>query len=72
MAAHANAIKVLDETGNEMISQDHFASDTIKVWYTTWFLHFLALPYVLSGVIRAIPHACSELQLLCSKENRMT
>lgn len=30
VAAHANAIQVLDQTGNEMISQDHFASETIR------------------------------------------
>ncbi|XP_076454932.1 LOW QUALITY PROTEIN: spectrin alpha chain-like [Babylonia areolata] len=30
VAAHAKAIEVLDETGNEMISQDHFASETIR------------------------------------------
>lgn len=30
VAAHANAIKVLDETGNEMIQQEHFASEIIR------------------------------------------
>ncbi|KAK7095430.1 spectrin alpha chain-like isoform X3 [Littorina saxatilis] len=30
VAAHANAIQALDQTGNEMISQQHFASETIK------------------------------------------
>lgn len=31
VAAHANAIQVLDQTGNEMIGQEHFASETIRV-----------------------------------------
>ena len=31
VAAHANAIQVLDQTGNEMIGQQHFASETIRV-----------------------------------------
>ena len=31
VAAHANAIKVLDETGNEMIAEEHFASEIIRV-----------------------------------------
>ena len=31
VAAHANAIQVLDQTGNEMISQQHFASEIIRV-----------------------------------------
>lgn len=30
VAAHSNAIVVLDNTGTEMISQGHFASDTIR------------------------------------------
>lgn len=30
VAAHANAIEVLDETGNQMISQGHFASEIIQ------------------------------------------
>ncbi|KAJ8300491.1 hypothetical protein KUTeg_022010 [Tegillarca granosa] len=30
VAAHANAIVVLDHTGNEMINQGHFASDIIR------------------------------------------
>jgi len=30
VAAHANAIDVLDETGKEMIADEHFASETIK------------------------------------------
>jgi len=30
VAAHANAIQQLDETGNEMIDEEHFASETIK------------------------------------------
>ncbi|GFO16769.1 spectrin alpha chain [Plakobranchus ocellatus] len=30
VAAHANAIQVLDETGNEMIAQEHFASEIIR------------------------------------------
>ncbi|XP_067662527.1 spectrin alpha chain-like isoform X1 [Haliotis asinina] len=30
VAAHSNAIDVLDQTGNEMISQGHFASEIIK------------------------------------------
>ncbi|XP_065209601.1 spectrin alpha chain isoform X2 [Planococcus citri] len=30
VAAHSNAIVVLDNTGKEMISQEHFASDKIK------------------------------------------
>lgn len=30
MAAHSNAIVVLDNTGSEMISAGHFASDTIR------------------------------------------
>ncbi|EEB17271.1 Spectrin alpha chain, putative [Pediculus humanus corporis] len=30
VAAHSNAIVVLDNTGQEMIQQNHFASDTIK------------------------------------------
>ncbi|RUS85999.1 hypothetical protein EGW08_006269 [Elysia chlorotica] len=30
VAAHANAIVMLDETGNEMIAQDHFASEIIR------------------------------------------
>lgn len=31
VAAHANAIDVLDRTGNQMISQGHFASEIIQV-----------------------------------------
>ena len=31
VSAHANAIVVLDNTGTEMIDQDHFASDIIRV-----------------------------------------
>ena len=31
VAAHANAIVELDKTGNEMIEQNHFASETIRV-----------------------------------------
>ena len=31
MAAHANAIVSLDNTGTEMIDQGHFASDIIRV-----------------------------------------
>ncbi|KAL8606296.1 hypothetical protein ACOMHN_024191 [Nucella lapillus] len=30
VAAHANAIQILDETGNEMITQEHFASEIIR------------------------------------------
>lgn len=30
VAAHSNAIVVLDNTGSEMISQQHFASDVIR------------------------------------------
>ncbi|KAK6196167.1 hypothetical protein SNE40_001445 [Patella caerulea] len=30
VAAHANAIEILDQTGNEMISQEHFASQVIQ------------------------------------------
>lgn len=30
VAAHSNAIVVLDNTGTEMISQNHFASDMIR------------------------------------------
>ncbi|KAK7505097.1 hypothetical protein BaRGS_00003667 [Batillaria attramentaria] len=30
VAAHANAIQALDSTGNEMISQEHFASEIIQ------------------------------------------
>lgn len=30
MAAHSNAIVVLDNTGSEMISAGHFASETIR------------------------------------------
>jgi predicted proteasome-type protease len=30
VAAHSNAIVVLDNTGKEMISQNHFASDKIR------------------------------------------
>lgn len=30
MAAHSNAIVVLDNTGSEMISHQHFASDVIR------------------------------------------
>ncbi|ESO95207.1 hypothetical protein LOTGIDRAFT_202396 [Lottia gigantea] len=30
VAAHANAIEILDQTGNEMINQQHFASQVIK------------------------------------------
>lgn len=31
VAAHANAIVVLDNTGTDMINKEHFASDIIKV-----------------------------------------
>lgn len=31
VSAHANAIQALDEIGNEMISQGHFASEIIRV-----------------------------------------
>ena len=30
VAAHANAIVVLDNTGTEMIDQEHFASEIIR------------------------------------------
>ena len=30
MAAHSNAIVVLDNTGSEMIQNQHFASDIIR------------------------------------------
>ena len=35
VAAHANAIVVLDNTGTEMIDEGHFASEIIKV---SWLL----------------------------------
>lgn len=31
VAAHSNAIVALDNTGSELINQNHFASDIIKV-----------------------------------------
>ena len=37
VAAHANAIEALDQTGYDMINNDHFASETIQV------RHFLLL-----------------------------
>jgi hypothetical protein len=30
VAAHSNAIVLLDNTGSEMITQQHFASDVIR------------------------------------------
>ena len=32
VAAHSNAIVALDNTGSELINQNHFASDIIKVY----------------------------------------
>lgn len=47
VAAHSNAIVVLDNTGQEMIQQNHFASDTIKKRLGNYFRIPFEIPLLL-------------------------